>query len=109
MKLETSEWLEPLLIALRFRDLDARVLTAILVQSTMTAREVDECHDVALSLYGELPSVSGSGIDWIRVGQLIIEELDMDAYPTLPPAANDQPPGVEAPQRRRHQRKGSDL
>jgi len=72
MDVETQRWLSPLITALLDTELGSAAFQRFM-QAAVTAHSDED----------------PPGVDWIRIGQMIRNELDWDHYPPAPPRRTD--------------------
>lgn len=89
MREETAVWLNPMLEEAGTRSVDT---TSLLMQASMPAQEVDwtalgKFDPAVLAPDGEHHGIQHRGVDWIRFGQLLREEIGWSWYPEWPEAA----------------------
>ena len=84
MTFETEQWLSPLLDALLATKGGGEAFVR-LMESVMTSARDDAAAATAVTEeFGKVPGVRLSGIDWIRLGQMIRLELSWNDYPAFP-------------------------
>ena len=81
MKESTAKWLAPMQEAARERGID---MAALMARATMPIAEADGDPLLQQFLQEAVPDANHIGVDWIRFGDLLREELGWADYPQGP-------------------------